>query len=304
MEVRLKFPLYIEFGGVDRHVIMRRMKLLLFAALWSSIPAVGQEPPTLFRVSTELVLVDVQVLHSKTRTPAPLLRSTDLQVFEDGLRQEIRYFSRDEVSLSVVLLFDLTETVHGVLKRLADGAASALAHLKPQDEVAVMTYAAHAHLIDGFTTNRERTIRAIAQAALMKLHEPAHFNEALFQSATHLSQSERPANRRVVIWFTDNLPNVPFRTRKYPAHTEREALRVLNEHGVVVMPILMTNRAWLPLYAISAASEAAWRKAYPPGDARRYAELTGGFVTGLRGKDAERSLMEVIDELRQRYTVG
>ena len=54
------------------------------------------------------------------------------------------------------------------------------------------------------------------------------------------------------------------------------------------------------LCAISAASKAAWRKAYPPVDARRYAKLTGGFVTGLRGKDVELTLMEVIDELRQR----
>jgi hypothetical protein len=52
------------------------------------------------------------------------------------------------------------------------------------------------------------------------------------------------------------------------------------------------------------ATEASHRREFPPGDARKYAELTGGQEVGLRGKRPEERLAQLIDELRARYTIG
>src|SRR5215471_12852621 len=116
--------------------------------LTALLPLCAQEQTPVFRTTSELVLVDVQVLHTKTGAPAPLLQATDLRVMEEGVPQAILHFSRDEFPLSVVLLFDLTDSVHGVLKRLAQGAKTALEHFKTADEVAVMVYSGHARLVD------------------------------------------------------------------------------------------------------------------------------------------------------------
>jgi Ca-activated chloride channel family protein len=261
----------------------------------------GQD--SIFRATSELVLVDVQVLHTRTGAPAPELHAGDFKLFEAGVQQEIRYFSRDEFPLSVVLLFDLTDSVRGVLKRLAGGAKTALAHFKATDEVAVMVYSGHASLIDGFTTNRAHTESAIEKAAAMTSDEPAHFNEAVYQAAIELRQAATQSNRRVIIWLTDNIPNVPYR-KKYPAHTEAEAFRALHEEGVVVAPILLKSPLWVMMGPLVKASEASHEKAFPPGDARKYAELTGGQAVGLRGKQPEERLAQLIDELRARYTIG
>jgi VWFA-related protein len=212
-------------------------------------------------------------------------------------------FSRDEFPLSVVLLFDLTDSVRGVLKRLAEGARSALAHFKPDDEVGVMVYSGHTVLLDSLTTDRTHTIRAIEKAAEMKSDEPAHFNEAVYQAAVQLREATSPTNRRVIIWLTDNLANVPFR-KQFPAHTEIEAFRALHEEGVVVAPILQRSRAWNIIWPIVHASEAGHAKDFPPGDAHKYAELTGGQAVGLRGGHPEERLAQLIDELRARYTIG
>jgi hypothetical protein len=59
----------------------------------------------------------------------------------------------------------LTDSVRGVLRRLAVGAQSALDHLKPEGEGAVMIYAASASLADGFTSDHARTVAAINRAA-------------------------------------------------------------------------------------------------------------------------------------------
>ncbi len=134
---------------------------LLAAAAW------GQDATPVFRATSDLVLLDVQVIHNKTNTAMGQLQARDFELSEDGAPQKISFFESDQLPLSVVLLFDLTDSVRGVLRRLAVGAQSALDPLKPADAVAVMGYAASARLVDGFTRDRARTAVAIARAASM-----------------------------------------------------------------------------------------------------------------------------------------
>jgi VWFA-related protein len=274
------------------------------AALFLSLTPLGADQTPLFRTTSELVLVDVQVLHVKTGTPAGGLRAKDLRVLEEGVPQEISQFSRDEFPLSIVMLFDLTASVRGVLQHLAEGAKSAIAHFKPEDEVAVMVYAGGATLVDDFTRDRNRTWRGIGKAAGMRSDQPAHFNEAVYQAAMQLRKASSSSHRRVIIWLTDNYPNVPFRRMAFPLHTEIEALRALHEDGVVVAPILMKSAMGSVMATFAGAAEASKRKEFPPGDAKKYADLTGGQAVGMRGKQPEERLAQLIDELWARYTVG
>ena len=170
-------------------------RLAVLSLLLAAMPLCAQQETPVFRATSELVLVDVQVLQAKTRAPAPALQAADFQVFEEDVPQEILNFSRDEFSLSVVLLFDLTASVQAVLERLAEGAKTALEHFKTADEVAVMVYSGHASLLDGFTTDRARTVHAIEKAAAMTSDEPAHFNEAVYQAAMELQKTGSPAAR-------------------------------------------------------------------------------------------------------------
>jgi len=280
---------------------------LLAAAAW------GQDGTPVFRATSELVLLDVQVIDKHTNTATGKLQATDFELSEDGAPQRISFFGRDQLPLAVVLLFDLTESTRGVLRRLAAGAQTALDHLKPEDEVAVMVYAAAAQLVDGFTCDHARTAGAVARAAAMKSGDAAFFNEAVYQAALQLENSASPSSRRVILWFTDNMPNVPsgFNIRYHakglkgaPPHTGEEAIRKLHESGTVVMPLLLKD----PLAAIWAemviVNESPFRKKYPPGDAHQYAELTGGFAAGMRGREVQERLAQAIDSLRGRYTIG
>jgi VWFA-related protein len=173
-----------------------------------------------------------------------------------------------------------------------------------------MVYAAHGRVIDGFTTDREQTAAAIARAA--GEHQPggAFFNEAVWEAAELLEKSGSPTGRRVVIWLTDNLPNVAIQRidnsdgEQRTVHTEVEAIRRLHESGTVVAPLLLRSAAAAVLVAPIIAFEAPFRHSHPPGDAHKYAELTGGEAMGLGGKRVEERLAELIDDLRSRYTIG
>jgi len=135
----------------------------------------------------------------------------------------------------VVLLFDLTASVRPVLRALAESSRTALAGLKPEDEIAVISYTAGAHLQDAFTTDRQSTAAAIARVANAAAPDAA---------ATLLQTAANPSSRRVIIWFTDNLSNAPSdgNIRDHGKslggarpHSEEEAVRALHESGTVVM---------------------------------------------------------------------
>ncbi|HEY6271224.1 MAG TPA: VWA domain-containing protein [Terriglobales bacterium] len=264
-----------------------------------------------YRVTTRLVLVDAQVLDKKTHIPVNSLQKDDLEVYEDGVQQQISFFSQDELPLSVVLLFDLTDSVRPVLKPLAEGAQRALEHLKPQDEVAVMVYAATAYVVEDFTTDRSRAAAAVARAGRMESREAAFFNEALFKAAEHLSS--RSNARRVIIWLTDDVPNIPsdeVRSRyarslgDYEPHTEKETLEELFRTGTLVCTLLKRSEISDQESARRDSATIIGRMLYPPGEVYKYTRMTGGRVVESSGTKLDKQLADLIDEIRERYSLG
>jgi VWFA-related protein len=286
---------------------------LFSLAVVAASAAFAQDAPPVFRTTSDLVVVDVQVIHNKMKTAAPALRKEDFQIFEDGVAQEIAFFGMDELPLSIVLMFDVTDTVRPEIRRLSQNALEAFRHLNPKDEVAVMICHSTAVLVDGFTTDRVRTMHAIADAAARKSREAAFFNEDVYRAAEQAGKATNPTSRRVAIWFTDGLPNMPTERmrRRFgksvaegELHTEAQAIRMLHESGSVVTPVILKSSISDAAYVVDMLFSGPPSKSNPPGNPRKYAEVTGGEVFQARGKDASDRLAEAIDGLRSRYAIG
>jgi VWFA-related protein len=265
-----------------------------------AILACAQE--STFQVTTNVVVVDAQVVSKKTGRTIGALKKSDFEILENGEKQDIAYFSQNELPLSIVFLFDLTDTVRPVLKPLAAGALEALHHLKPEDETAVMVYDSTARLLQDFTTDRALTVAAIEKARDMTSDEEAYFNEGIYQAAAESDKAKNPGSRRVIIWLTDNVPNIP------PAkiHTEADAYQKLFETGTVVSCLLERSAmsdTFLVLYTKNPLFGLS-RKHAPPGDVYKYAAQTGGQVMKSSKADVATKLAELIDQIRTRYSLG
>lgn len=294
---------------------MLSLLLLLCGGSSAQTQAPTQEPGV-YRVNVRLVTVDTQVLEKKTRHAVSGLTARDFQIYEDNVPQQINSFSQDELPLSVVLLFDLTDSVRPVLKPLAQGALEALQHLKPQDEVAVMTYSATAQLLQDFTTDRALAVKAIKKASRMESAEAAFFNEGIYQAAARMEKSGNRLNRRVIIWFTDDIPNFPsddVKARygrslgKKKLHTEKEAVEELLRTGTVVCTLLQTSQISDDEFSLrlSKAGETMLNKMlYPPGEVHKYARASGGQVVETSRKRIDERLAALIDDIRKLYTLG
>jgi VWFA-related protein len=262
--------------------------------------ALAQDP--VFKVNTDLVVVDAQVVSKKTGRTIGALQREDFELYEDGVKQDISFFSQNELPLSIVFLFDLTDSVRPVLKPLAAGALEALQHLKPEDETAVMVYAASAQLLQGFTTGRAATVAAIEKASGMKSDEEAYFNEGVYQAAAQADQAKNPSSRRVIVWLTDNVADIPSER----VHSEADAFQKLLETGTVVSSLLESSALSHigmvlfnknPMFAMA-------RKHHPLGDVYKYASETGGQVMKSNKEDVATKLALLIDQIRTRYSRG
>jgi VWFA-related protein len=288
--------------------------LLFLAAFSSMLSAQTTEAQTpVYRVEVRVVSVDAQVLNKKTRHAARELKQDDFEIYEDKARQQITSFSQDTLPLSVVLLFDLTDSVRPVLKSLAEGATEALQHLKPEDEVSVMVYAASAQVLQEATTDRGLAVAAIEKASRMESEEAAFFNEGIFQAAEQLTKGKNPSSRRVIIWLTDNVPNVPSERevplryrRSMPLeklHSQQDALQHALQTSTVICALV--KRSELSDEGESSLqSKVVERMLYPPGEVSKYAAATGGQVIEFRKKDLKEKLEMMIDDLRMRYNLG
>lgn len=114
------------------------------------------------KLSTQLVVVDAQVLKKKTRTPVNGLTERDFVLYEEGVKQQITHFSQDKLPLSIVLLLDVSGSVMPAIDQVRDSGLRALNELKPGDEVAVMAFGVWATVLQGFTKDRQLIAARIA----------------------------------------------------------------------------------------------------------------------------------------------
>jgi VWFA-related protein len=277
----------------------------------NSSPSPAETASTI-RVSSQFVILDALVENKKTGSAAPALERRDFRLSEDGVPQTITYFSQNRLPLSVVFLFDLTDTVRSALKPLAEGAREILDHLKPEDEVAIMVFSSHTELLQKFTTDRTLAAHAIAGASTLESKDGTFIHESMYEAVNQPMQSTTPGSRRVTIWLTDGTANfensMTQRTmgKDAPAHlhTREEATAALLHSGVVVSALIDRTAATDMTIIAANANPLAMMFGARTGDIRKYAELTGGPVLDTSKKEVADRLAQLVDQIRLRYTLG
>lgn len=273
-----------------------RTQLLLFFAL-IAIPfflaprshAQQREPDEVIKVNTDLVVFDAQVIDKKSKRIIGDLTKDDFAVTDNGVKQPISYFSRDELPLSIILLLDVSRSVRPIIHDIRDGALNALQRLKPDDQVAVMAFASETKLAQDFTKDRALASRKIEEATAGDvLGNGTLLATALESAAIHMERAPSQLGRRVIIVITDNI------AQTYP-HQREDALDQLLNSGTVVYGLIV--RA-----AVAKAFNVLFLGQIK--GINKYVEQTGGEIIGADKKEVDEKLGLVIDRLRARYAIG
>jgi VWFA-related protein len=261
------------------------------AFLLASTPCLAQEkePTDVVKVNTDLVVFDAQVIDKKTKRIIGDLTKADFVISEKGARQEISYFSRDELPLSIILMLDVSGSVRPILHQIRDGALAALQRLKPDDQVAVIPFGTTSELIQDFTKDRNLVARKIEEATATDRLGPATFlGPALDSAAIHMQGAPTQSSRRVIIVVTDNIA--------FMEHTkEKDVLDELFDGGTVVYGLIV-RAAVGKFFNVMFLGQIH--------GVNRFVEQTGGEILGADKKEVDAKLAVVIDRLRARYALG
>jgi VWFA-related protein len=266
----------------------RRPLLVVIAILLFRIPSQAQEQvPPVIRVNVNLVLVDTTV---KTKAGQIMgdLRRENFELREDGVAQKIEIFNRDELPLNVALVLDLSESIGPFLGPLREAATTALAALKPEDEVALFTFSTKAQLRIPFTKNKSQIAEAINT---FHVGGATNINDGIFVAAQYFLNAP-PMHRRVMILISDDVGT----------DAGGEGTRDIVTEAIASDSVLYNLKipGYNPPGTLFAASMV-------PGlvNIRRVVDQTGGEIFNVPDvPHLDEVFRALIDRIKTRYTVG
>jgi Ca-activated chloride channel family protein len=175
---------------------------LAAALIYAATPlAAGTRRIPSFATGVEVVNLDVSVMDPRG-VHVTELAAGDLLLFEDGVPQEVSFFTRDHVPVSLVILLDASGSMAHSLKTAQAAAIRLVQTLRPGDEARVVAFNRHLRLGQEFTTDLgavEQAIRAIEAQGETSLYTALYL--ALKDPALAVAAGER--RRRAIVVLTD-----------------------------------------------------------------------------------------------------
>jgi Ca-activated chloride channel family protein len=180
--------------------LCRPTLLVLFALVFLHPAQAQNQDQSVIRVNVNLVIVDATVKNKSAQILADL-KKEDFELREDGVAQKIEIFSRDEYPLNVALVLDLSDSIGPFLGPLRAAATSALAALKPDDEVALFTFSTDAQMRASFTKDKASIAQ---QITAFRVGGGTNINDGIFLPAQYLLNAPQK-DRRVIILISDDV---------------------------------------------------------------------------------------------------
>jgi Ca-activated chloride channel family protein len=239
------------------------------------------------KANVDLVLVEATVRNQDGAIVNDLKRER-FRLYENGVEQQIDYFSRDELPLAVALVLDCSGSMGPVLNQLHRVAFDTLSSLKPDDQVALFDFAARAEMLVGLTKNRQRIADHIAT-----IHAGGGtvIPDALYEAALYLARAA-PSRRHAIILVSDNE-----NTLKGYCDESRVIRQALESEAVIYSIRIEEGSHPHSMYVLLPI----FREVSVP----RITQETGGEVIDARNIDSIRSAMvTAISRLKQRYSLG
>ncbi|HZS44566.1 MAG TPA: VWA domain-containing protein [Blastocatellia bacterium] len=204
------------------------------------------------QLNAELVDIVFTVLDERNRL-VPNVKQDQLEVYEDGVQQEVRFFDKNtNVPIIAALLIDLSGSQEFVLPQEKDAAESFFqAAFRPgKDYGSIVTFRGETDLVQGLTSNTDRltrSLRRLKRDLVFRGDEGAESQGTSLYEAIHITSSEVLADktakritegddqfryviRKAMIVLTDGKDTTSQWTMK-------QAIEQANRYGILIYPI-------------------------------------------------------------------
>ena len=165
--------------------------------------AVAQQDRPAFRAGIDIVSLNVTVTDGASHYVTDL-EQQDFAVFEDGVRQDVTFFSRRQQPIALSLLLDSSASMEDKLPTLQGAATNFIRRLKTQDIAQIVDFDSRVEVRQPFTGNQTELMAAIEQTAAggsTSLHNAIYI--ALKELRKVRAVSEEDVRRQALIVFSD-----------------------------------------------------------------------------------------------------
>ncbi len=246
----------------------------------------GSQQPA-FRSTIDVVSLNVTVVDSSARYLTDIEES-EFSVFEDGVKQDIIFFTRRPQPIALSLLLDSSASMEDKLATLQEAATNFVRRLKPNDVAQVIDFDSRVSIRQAFTSTQsdlEAAIRQGASGGSTSLHNAIYIS--LKELAKIKAQNEDDVRRQALIVFSDG--------------EDTSSLVSFDE------VLDLAKRSETSIYTIALRGNELNTRGFREAEfiMRQLAQETGGraFFPG-RIQDLDGVYAQIADELASQYTVG
>lgn len=113
-----------------------------------------------FRVGIDLVSLNVTVTDGARRFVTDLEKE-HFEVFEDGAKQDVTFFSKTQLPIALALLLDTSASMEEKLKTAQEAAVGFARRLRPQDVAEVIDFDSKVEIVQAFSNDSDTLEKAI-----------------------------------------------------------------------------------------------------------------------------------------------
>jgi Ca-activated chloride channel family protein len=259
--------------------------VLVAAVLAAPLPSDAQRPQ--FRSTIDIVSLNITVVDGTSRYLTDL-EQNDFSVFEDGIKQEITFFTRRPQPIALSLLLDSSASMEDKLQMLQQAAGNFVKRLKPNDLAQVIDFDSRVSIRQPFTSSHSELQTAILQTVA---GGSTSLHNAIYVSLKELgkvkAQNEEDVRRQALIVFSDGED-----TSSLVSFEEVLELAKRSETGIYTIALRGND-----------SSSRGFREAEFV--MRQLAQETGGRAFfPAKIQDLDSVYAQIADELASKYTIG
>jgi Ca-activated chloride channel family protein len=208
---------------------MQTLAAALFVLAGLAAPLAAQDG-AVFRSDSRLVVLHATVMDKDGHLVTDLPQSA-FGVLENGVRQEIRLFRREDAPVSIGLVIDDSGSMGNKRQKVAAAALELVKASHPEDEVFVIHFNEKAYLDADFTHDHARLEQGLRT---FNTHGTTAMRDAIRLGIEHL-EHKASEDKKVLIVVTDGEDNESLATRDYIVKSAQQsgvliyAIGILNE---------------------------------------------------------------------------
>jgi VWFA-related protein len=218
------------------------------------------------------------------------LRPDDFAIYEDGVKQEVRFFESSAVPLDLIVLIDTSSSMSHTIGTVHDAAAGFLATLRDADRGAVVSFADHVTILQPLTSDRAALQDAVRSTVA---RGKTSLNAAVYIALKQFGQHVRPGGavrRQAIVLLSDgDDTSSPI--------TLDDVLRVARTTGVSIYTVSLQSEP-------REGARDRLHIAEPDRALRTLARETGGASFFPRANELKSVYRSIAIELASQYSIG